>query len=106
MGRRETESCILIDDAEHERILRVVDAATAYRAKRITWQEFMRDFGESKDGVTWDLVDLIEHDPARDGWRGIGEKAWREYESQLDRAIKALVEAAALVGSGSTGDRP
>lgn len=96
----------MIDDAERHRLLRVIDAATAYRAKRITWQEFMRDFGSSKDGMVWDLVDLIEHEPARDGWRGVGEKAWREYEGQLDRAIKALVDAAALAGPGSTGDRP
>jgi hypothetical protein len=96
----------LIDDAERQRLIRIVDAATAYRAKRITWQEFMRDFGKSKDDMTWDLVDLIEHEPARDGWRGVGEKAWREYENQLDRAIKVLVDATALVEPSSSADRP
>ena len=84
-------------DADDRRI-RAADATAAYRAKRITWQEFMNEFGESKDDKIWNLVDLIEHEPARSGLRGIGEKAWLEYEDQLDRAIKALRDAHGSVG--------
>jgi hypothetical protein len=76
-----------------DRRRRAADAAAAYRAKKITWQKFMDEFGKSKDDRIWDLVDLIEHEPARDGLRGIGEKAWLEYEDQLDRAINALRDA-------------
>jgi hypothetical protein len=55
----------------------------------------MDEFGEAKDDRIWDLVDLIEHEPARGGLRGIGEKAWSEYEEQLDRAIRALLDTSA-----------
>jgi hypothetical protein len=85
----------LIDSDARDRRRRAADAAAAYRAKTITWQEFMDEFGEAKDGRIWDLVDLIEHEPARGGLRGIGEKAWSEYEEQLDRAIRALLDTSA-----------
>jgi hypothetical protein len=97
-SHKDQGSIFVIERDTHDRRMRAADAATAYRAKRITWQEFMNEFGESKDDKIWDLVDLIEHEPARGGLRGIGEKAWFEYEDQLDRAIKALRDAHDLTG--------
>jgi hypothetical protein len=85
----------LIDSDARDRRRRAADAAAAYRARKITWQDFMDEFGGSKDDKIWDLVDLIEHEPARSGIRGIGEKAWSEYEDQLDRAISALLDTSA-----------
>ncbi|HUR39999.1 MAG TPA: hypothetical protein VM240_02425 [Verrucomicrobiae bacterium] len=50
----------------------------------------MDDFGECKDEAVWSVVDLIEHEPQKGGLRGISEKEWAEYQSQLSAAIEAL----------------
>ncbi|MBK7902712.1 MAG: hypothetical protein IPJ97_06925 [Proteobacteria bacterium] len=45
----------MIERDADDRRMRAADAAAAYCAKRITWQEFMNEFGESKDDKIWIL---------------------------------------------------
>ena len=71
---------------------RAAGAARDYLAQKMSWDEFMREFGEIEDTSIAVLVDLIEHEPKRDGILGLSERELKRYESQLEAAIEALNE--------------
>lgn len=79
-----------MDQTASELRRRAAKAANAYRAGSLSWQAFMDEFGECRDEAVWSVVDLIEHEPKKGGWRGISEKEWDTYQSQLSAAIEAL----------------
>jgi len=69
---------------------RAAEGARAYLSGKLSWEQFMDLFAESKDELISDLVDLIEHEPKRGGFLGVNEKQWAQYQSQLSAAIAAL----------------
>ena len=69
---------------------RAAEAARAYLAKTLPWKKFIEEFGDSKDELVGNLVDLIEHEPKRGGFLGTNEKEWVQYQSQVASAIAAL----------------
>jgi hypothetical protein len=71
---------------------RAAEAARDYLARKISWDEFMREFEEIEDIPIAVLVDLIEHEPKRGDFLGLSEKEWEHYQSQLILAIEALTE--------------
>lgn len=69
---------------------RAVQKAEDYLAKKISWEQFMDEFGDADDEAVADLVDLIEHEPKRGGLPGVSEQEWKQYQSQLRQALEAL----------------
>lgn len=69
---------------------RAAEAARAYQAGTLLWDEFMNRFADSEDDLVGEFVTLIEHEPKRGGFLGVNEKRWSEYQLQLTSAIAAL----------------
>ena len=65
-------------------------AGRAVIAKTLSYDEFMQRFADCDDELISDLVDLIEHEPKRGGFLGVGEKHWAQYQSQVASALAAL----------------
>ena len=69
------------------------EAAAAGRevmVNTLSYDEFMQRFGDCDDELISDLVDLIQHEPKRGGFLGVGEKRWAQYQSQIATALAAL----------------
>ncbi len=69
---------------------RAAEAARAYIEERLSWQNFIDEFGKSEDRLIGVLVDVIEHEPKRGGFLGANEKEWAEYQAEVLSAIVAL----------------
>ena len=67
-------------------------AARAYRTGTLTWDAFMNQFGEvpATDDDLAELVDLIEHEPARGGLGGLNEREYAEYVASVDATISRI----------------
>lgn len=69
---------------------RAAQGGRDYLAERISWDDFMNEFGESEDRKIMLLVDLIEHEPQRGGLWGVTEQQWAHYQQQILDAINEL----------------
>lgn len=69
---------------------RAADAARAYQEKKLSWEQFMEEFGAIEDALIGEFVDLIEHEPKRGGFMGASEKAWGEYQAEVAVIIAKL----------------
>jgi len=69
---------------------RVAAAARSYMDGSLTWEAFMMEFSEAEDPQISELVDLIEHEPQRDGLLGVSEKDFDKYREATDRLIQKL----------------
>jgi hypothetical protein len=65
-------------------------AARAVMADTLSFEEFMERFADFDDDLISDLVDLLEHEPKRGGFLGVGEKHWEQYQTQVASALAAL----------------
>ena len=66
------------------------EAARAYQAGKLSWDQFMERFADCEDDLVGEVVTLIEHEPKRGGFLGVNENRWGEYQSKLTSAIAAL----------------
>ena len=76
---------------------RAVERVRALRARDISWDDFMDEFGEVQDPPIADLVNLIEHEPERGGLLGVRESAYGAYLDRLRQAIEKLEHSARTV---------
>jgi hypothetical protein len=78
-------------EADIQRLRREAAAAgRAVMADTLSYDEFMQRFADYDDELISDLVDLIEHEPKRGAFLGVGEKHWAKYQSQIAAALAAL----------------
>jgi hypothetical protein len=71
----------------------------AVYAGEATWDDFATEFTDAVDPPIADLVRLIRLEPERGGLAGVPESAYREYRSQLERAVLRLEAAAGAADS-------
>jgi hypothetical protein len=69
---------------------RAADMARELRRGAVTFATFVMEFGGSPDDLISDLLDLLEHEPQRGGLLGASEDAYAKYETNIERAIRAL----------------
>lgn len=59
---------------------------------KITYEVFLENIPENIEGdrEVYELLDLIEHEPAKDGMFGVGDARHKEYMQEVWRLIKKL----------------
>jgi hypothetical protein len=62
----------------------------SYLRGELSWERFIDDFGEPKDDLVGDLVDLIEHEPKKGWFLGLNDKDWATYQAKVNETIHAL----------------
>jgi hypothetical protein len=77
------------DSLVHQRQAAAV-LARKFRAGSVTYDEFMDAFYDAADPHIAELVDLLEHEPARGGLLGASERDWQEHQRQIEQAITVL----------------
>jgi hypothetical protein len=73
-----------VNEKPKQHRIRAAQAAKDYLERKISWDDFMNEFGESEDEAVAELVDIIEHEPY-----GL---VLARYEERVTQAIKALCE--------------
>ncbi|HEX5385894.1 MAG TPA: hypothetical protein VFW66_04265 [Gemmatimonadales bacterium] len=53
---------------------------------------FREEFADVDDRAVAELLDLMEHEPARRGLLGGGESAWENYRESMREIIDSLAE--------------
>ena len=69
---------------------RAAAAARALADGRLTWDDFLAEFGDVADPKIAELVDLIEHEPAVGGFWGVSPLQYRAYRAVIERLVAAL----------------
>jgi hypothetical protein len=75
---------------KHDLHLRAAKAAREYVAGTRTWNGFQNEFGDSKDEMVADIVDLFVHEPKRGGFLGASEREWADHRASIEEAIRRL----------------
>jgi hypothetical protein len=60
------------------------------RAGCATWEAFLAAFGDSRDELIADLVDLVEHEPQQGGLLGVSKRVYSEYQASIEQALAVL----------------
>lgn len=64
-----------------------------YLTDRVTYGDLLAEFGSVEDEPIQEILDLLVHEPARDGLLGVGQAAHDQYMAEIQTLCEQLTQA-------------